>query len=177
MTDQITPEIPGQATARSAELANQLRGALRDHAQAVTIVTAAGADGPVGVTVSSFTSASMQPPLVVVWIGEQASAWPVLRSAPLFAVHLLDAAQTELADLFARTGADRFGAATRWQPDPDGVPHLLDAPLRLRCRTARRIAVGDHVALVGEPVAIDHRSDSQPLLRYRGRYHSVGVTH
>lgn len=151
----------------------QLRDALRHHAQAVTIVTAHGKEGPVGTTVSSFTSASFEPPLVVVWIGEGASVWPVLRTAPLFAVHLLDAAQTGLADLFARKGVDRFGAGTRWKPDDDGVPWLLDAPVRLRCRTARRIVVGDHVALVGEPLDVTHSQIAAPLVRHQGRYTSV----
>ncbi|QFZ21144.1 flavin reductase family protein [Saccharothrix syringae] len=150
-----------------------LRTALRDFPQAVGIVTAAGAEGPVGVTVSSFTSASLDPPMVVVWIGEGASAWPVLRTAPLFAVHLLHAGQTALSDLFATAGADRFGPATNWTADVDGVPHLLDAPLRLLCRTARRIAVGDHVALVGEPLEVRHHTGSPPLVRFRGRYTSV----
>ncbi|MEU0881884.1 flavin reductase family protein [Lentzea sp. NPDC005914] len=151
----------------------QLRNALRHHAQAVTIVTAHGTDGPVGTTVSSFTSASFEPPLVVVWIGEGASVWPVLRTAPLFAVHLLDAAQTGLADLFATKNVDRFGAETRWRPDDDGVPWLLDASVRLRCRTARRIAVGDHIALVGEPLDITYSDIATPLVRHQGRYTSV----
>jgi flavin reductase (DIM6/NTAB) family NADH-FMN oxidoreductase RutF len=151
----------------------QLRNALRHHAQAVTIVTANGVEGPVGTTVSSFTSASFEPPLVVVWIGEGASVWPVLRTAPLFAVHLLDAGQTGLADLFATKGVDRFGPGTRWQADDDGVPWLLDAPVRLRCRTSRRIAVGDHVALVGEPLDITHTDIAAPLVRHQGRYTSV----
>ncbi|MDT7782903.1 MAG: hypothetical protein QOF58_1322 [Pseudonocardiales bacterium] len=151
----------------------QLRDALRHHAQAVTIVTATGSGGPVGTTVSSFTSASFEPPLVVVWIGEGASVWPVLRTAPLFAVHLLDAGQTGLADLFATKNVDRFGPETRWQADDDGVPWLLDAPVRLLCRTARRIVVGDHIALVGEPLDITHSDISTPLVRHQGRYTSV----
>jgi flavin reductase (DIM6/NTAB) family NADH-FMN oxidoreductase RutF len=155
------------------DLADELKGALRDHPQAVTIVTAQGPGGPVGVTVSSFTSASMNPPLIVVWIGDGASAWPVLRTAPLFAVHLLHAGQSDLSDLFAKTGSDRFGDGTNWTPDVDGVPHLLDAPLRLRCRTARRIAVGDHVALVGEPLEVQHTGGTPPLVRFQGRYTSV----
>ncbi|ANZ37987.1 flavin reductase [Lentzea guizhouensis] len=152
---------------------DELRTALRHHAQAVTIVTAQGPAGPVGTTVSSFTSVSFDPPLVVVWIGEGASVWPVLRTAPLFAVHLLDTAQAGLADLFATRGVDRFGAGTHWEPDADGVPHLLDAPVRLRCRTERRIAVGDHVALVGEPLDITHSDITAPLVRHQGRYTSV----
>lgn len=152
---------------------SDLRAALRDFPQAVGIVTATGPDGPVGVTVSSFTSASMDPPLIVVWIGEGASAWPVLRTAPLFAVHLLHSGQTALSDLFARTGSDRFGPDTDWESDVDGVPHLLDAPMRLRCRTVRRISVGDHVALVGEPLEIQHSAGIPPLVRFQGRYTSV----
>ncbi|MEU5694130.1 flavin reductase family protein [Actinosynnema sp. NPDC020468] len=150
-----------------------LRSALRDFPQQVGIVTATGPDGPVGVTVSSFTSASMDPPLIVVWIAEGASAWPVLRTSPLFAVHLLHAGQHALSDLFAKSGSDRFGVDTHWQSDVDGVPHLLDAPLRLRCRTSRRIAVGDHVALVGEPLEIQHATGNPPLVRFQGRYTSV----
>lgn len=154
-------------------IAEELRSALRHHPQAVAIITAEGADGPVGVTVSSFGSASMHPPLVVAWIGAKASAWPVLSAAPLFAVHLLGTGQRDLAELFARSGADRFGPDTQWKPDDEGVPHLLDAPVRMRCRAVRRIAVGDHVALVGEPVEIRAAREVAPLVRHQGRWTSV----
>jgi flavin reductase (DIM6/NTAB) family NADH-FMN oxidoreductase RutF len=148
----------------------QLRQALRHHPAAVTIVTA---PGPVGLTVSSFGSVSMHPPLVGLWIGTGASAFPALSVASHFAVHLLHAEQTALADLFARTDADRFGGTTRWESDVDGLPNLLDAPVRLRCRIAQTLPVGDHVALIGEPLNIDHQAETQPLLRFQGRYTSV----
>ncbi|MCX2952795.1 flavin reductase family protein [Lentzea sp. NEAU-D7] len=154
-------------------IAEELRCALRHHPQAVAIITAAGPDGPIGVTVSSFCSASMHPPLVVAWIGTKASAWPVLSAAPLFAVHLLGTEQRGLADLFARSGADRFGPGTTWKPDDDGVPHLLDPPVRMRCRAVERIAVGDHVALVGAPVEITSGQEVPPLVRHQGRWTSV----
>ncbi|MET0237288.1 MAG: flavin reductase family protein [Kibdelosporangium sp.] len=149
---------------------DELRNALRHHPAAVTIVTA---PGPVGLTVSSFSSVSMHPPLVGLWIGKGASAYPQLSAATHFAVHLLHSEQTDLADLFARTNADRFGPATAWESDVDDLPRLLDAPVRLRCRTAERIEVGDHVALIGEPLGIEHRAETQPLLRFQGRYTSV----
>lgn len=149
---------------------DQLRLALRHHPAAVTVVTA---PGPVGLTVSSFSSVSMHPPLVGLWIGTGASAFPALSRAAHFAVHLLHADQTELADLFARTNADRFGPATNWKSDVDGLPRLLDAPVRLRCRTVQRLTVGDHIALIGEPLDIDHQAEAQPLLRFQGRYTSV----
>ncbi|MET0136294.1 MAG: flavin reductase family protein [Kibdelosporangium sp.] len=148
----------------------QLRQALRHHPAAVTIVTA---PGPVGLTVSSFGSVSMDPPLVGLWIGTGASAFPALSEAARFAVHLLHAEQTDLADLFARTNADRFGADTRWESDVDGLPRLLDAPARLRCRTVQRLSVGDHVALIGAPLDIEQQAAAQPLLRFQGRYTSV----
>jgi flavin reductase (DIM6/NTAB) family NADH-FMN oxidoreductase RutF len=151
-------------------IGQQLRLALRNHPAAVTVVTAAG---PVGLTVSSFGSVSMQPPLVGLWIGTGASAYPVLSVAERFAVHLLHADQTGLADLFARTNADRFGPATRWTSDVDGLPNLLDSPVRLRCRTVQRVPVGDHILLIGDPVAIEHQAPPQPLLRFQGRYTSV----
>lgn len=149
---------------------DQLRLALRQHPAAVTIITA---PGPVGMTVSSFGSVSMHPPLVGFWIGTGASAFDALTGATHFAVHLLHADHTDLADLFARSNADRFGAATRWTSDVDGVPHLLDAPARLRCRTVRQLTVGDHVGVIGEPLDITHDAETQPLLRFQGRYTSV----
>ncbi|GAB3905349.1 flavin reductase family protein [Kibdelosporangium lantanae] len=151
-------------------VSEQLRLALRHHPAAVTVVTAAG---PVGLTVSSFGSVSMHPPLVGLWVNTSASAYAALSGADRFAVHLLHADQTHLADLFARTNADRFGAGTRWESDVDGVPNLLDAPVRLRCRTHQRIPVGDHLLLIGDPVSIDHPAETQPLLRFQGRYTSV----
>ncbi len=51
--------------------------------------------------------------------------------------------------------------------------HLLDAPVRLRCRTAHRVSIGDHVGVIGEPLAIEHLAETQPLLRFQGRYTSV----
>ncbi|ALG12731.1 flavin reductase family protein [Kibdelosporangium phytohabitans] len=149
---------------------DQLRLALRHHPAAVTIITA---PGPVGLTVSSFGSVSMHPPLVGFWVGTSASAFAALTEATHFAVHLLHADHTDLADLFARTKADRFGGGTRWESDVDGVPHLLDAPVRLRCRTAHRVSIGDHVGVIGEPLEIEHRAETQPLLRFQGRYTSV----
>ncbi|RSM72815.1 flavin reductase [Kibdelosporangium aridum] len=151
-------------------MSEELRLALRQHPAAVTIITA---PGPVGLTVSSFGSVSMDPPLVGFWIGTGASAFEALTSAGSFGVHLLHADHTDLADLFARTNADRFGSGTRWESDMDGVPHLLDAPVRLRCRTVQRLAVGDHVGVIGEPLDIVHLAETQPLLRFRGRYTSV----
>jgi flavin reductase (DIM6/NTAB) family NADH-FMN oxidoreductase RutF len=149
---------------------DELRLALRHHPAAVTIVTA---PGPVGLTVSSFGSVSMHPPLVGLWIGTGASAYEALSVAEHFAVHLLHAEQTDLADLFARTNADRFGGSTRWESDVDGLPNLLDAPVRLRCRTVQRVAVGDHILLIGDPLAIENQAETQPLLRFQGRYTSV----
>jgi flavin reductase (DIM6/NTAB) family NADH-FMN oxidoreductase RutF len=149
---------------------DELRNALRHHPAAVTIVTA---PGPVGLTVSSFGSVSMHPPLVGLWIGRGSSAYPALSVTNHFAVHLLHADQTDLADLFARTNADRFGSGTHWESDVDGLPRLLEAPVRLRCRTAKRIEVGDHIALIGEPLDIEHQAETQPLVRFQGRYTSV----
>src|SRR3954470_368904 len=108
------------------------RSALRHLAGGVTVVSAAGADeAPVGLTVTSLTAASLDPPLLSFYVDRESRSLPGLRAADHFAVHLLSARQHELAALFARPGADRFAAPTRWRRGPAGVPLLVDAPVHL----------------------------------------------
>jgi flavin reductase (DIM6/NTAB) family NADH-FMN oxidoreductase RutF len=78
--------------------------------------------GPAGLTVTSFSSASLDPPLVSFYIGHGSSNWPAVRAAEQFAVNLMDHGQEAVAARFARKGADRFGTETQWGPDPGTSP-------------------------------------------------------
>ena len=115
--------------------AGQFRALLRRQAATVTVVTAPGdpAAGlaPAGFTATSFTSVSLDPPLVSFCLGRDSSSWPTVARAPYVAVHLLAEHQRDVARTFAISGIDRFAAHTGWQPGPHGVP-LLDAQGRLR---------------------------------------------
>jgi flavin reductase (DIM6/NTAB) family NADH-FMN oxidoreductase RutF len=137
------------ASERTHVDAASFRTALRHLAGGVTVVTAAGPDGPVGLTVTSLTAASLVPPLVSFYVDRDSGSLPALRAATHFGVHLLGGGQSELAALFARRGIDRFAPPTRWQAGPGGVPILTDVPVHLVCTLERTLPVGDHVLFVG----------------------------
>lgn len=152
----------------------ELRQALGAFLTGVTILTARGEDGePIGMTANSFTSVSLDPPLVLVCIGEHASSYAAMAVADRFAVHVLAEDQDELSTTFARSagkGADKFGAID-WHPGLGDVPLLEDYLTRLECRTTQRIPAGDHVVLVGEVERLDtDEGDRPPLGFLRGKY-------
>ncbi len=146
---------------------DDFKAALSRWASGVTIVTAAG---PVGMTVSAFSSLSLDPPLVLVSLARAATMHDPVLAADGFAVHILEGDQTELSTRFA-TPVDRF----------DGVAHDIgpfDAPLlhsgvaRLVCRKHAVADGGDHTILIGRVVQVDVNA-GEPLLYYRGTYRGL----
>ncbi|WP_394350138.1 flavin reductase family protein [Streptomonospora sp. PA3] len=164
----------GQAdrSAHGADLAaDGFRRVMAEHAAGVVVVTAATPDGPAGVTATSFTSVSLDPPLVSFYIGDRSSTWPRLREAPAFAVNILGEDQQEVAARFAARGIDRFAPPTRWQRGADGQPLLLGAAGHLLCRKHDVLAVGDHWLVVGRVVRTRvSPAAGRPLVYHRGRY-------
>jgi flavin reductase (DIM6/NTAB) family NADH-FMN oxidoreductase RutF len=145
------------------------RTLLRHQASTVTVVTAPGTP-PAGFTATSFTSVSLEPPLVSFCLDRSSSSWPTVARADHVAVHLLAQHQQGLAQTFATSGIDRFAAPTTWRPGPHGVP-VLDGTLAwLVCRVADRVAAGDHVVVLAEPLLAQHGDAAAPLLYHQGRY-------
>jgi len=151
------------------------RRVLRRHAAAVVVVTAPG-EPPTGFTATSFTSVSLDPPLVSFCVAKTASVWPTVRGAGLVAVHVLTAGQESVARTFAAPGTDRFArhaaAGGTWTPGPDGVPILDDVLAVLICEVVNHVEAGDHVIVVASPVHAAHHSDSTatPLVYHDGTY-------
>ncbi|MFV0131116.1 flavin reductase family protein [Streptomyces sp. HMX112] len=146
-----------------------LRSVFRRHAAGVAVVTARG-DGPVGFTATSLSSVAADPPLVSFGVGTASSSWPVIAEAEHIGVHVLGEHQRELADTFARSGADRFGAPTRWRTGPEGVPVLDGVLAWLVCRVVARVPAGDHRIVVAQAVAGDPDGTGRPLLYHEGRF-------
>ena len=187
----VDPDLFGsELTEHSGDLlpvdADLFRGLLRRQASTVTVVTAVarrphparpGRDvAPIraGFTATSFTSVSLDPPLVSFCLGVASSSWPVLARARHVAVHLLAADQTEVARIFASSGIDRFAAHRAWTTGPFGVP-LLDGVLaRLLCRVVQRVPAGDHTLVIAAPVALGPGVDGDPLVHHRGGYTTPG---
>lgn len=143
------------------------RQALSRHPAGVAVVTLRG---PAGLTVTSFSSASLDPPLVSFYIGHGSSSWPLVSTAAQFAVNLLGTGQQETATRFARKGADRFGPRTRWEPGPGGLPLLADATTHLICAVHALVTVGDHELVVGQVTRADIGASAPPLLHHQGRF-------
>jgi flavin reductase (DIM6/NTAB) family NADH-FMN oxidoreductase RutF len=151
--------------------ADLFRALLRRHAAAVVVITAPG-EPPAGFTATSFTSVSLEPPLVSFCLAHSASAWPAVQAAATVAVHVLTQEQELVARTFATRGIDRFAAHGAWHPGPDGVP-LLDGVLAtIVCRVTRRVEAGDHTIVLASPELGEHHADvaAAPLVYHDGRY-------
>lgn len=147
----------------------QFREVLGRFATGVTIITAMDGDEPVGLAANSFTSLSLDPPLVLFCVGSSSSTWPRLRRSGKFAVNILGEHQEETSRVFATKGADRFGV-TPWREGVSGSPVLEDAIAYLDCTAEAEYPGGDHTIVVGRVVDLDVREDGRPLLFYRGMY-------
>ncbi|KOU63272.1 flavin reductase [Streptomyces sp. MMG1533] len=150
-----------------------LRSVFRRHAAGVAVITARGDAGPVGFTATSLSSVSAEPPLLSFGIGTGASSWPAVAETDHVGVHILGEHQQELATTFARSGADRFGAATAWREGPEGVPVLDDVQAWLLCRIVARVPAGDHRLVLAEVVLGDSTGPGRPLLYHQGRFHGL----
>ena len=147
----------------------ELRNAFGQFATGVTVITARAGDGrPVGVTANSFSSLSLEPPLVLWCLARDASSLSVFRESTHFGVNVLSSGQHHLSRLFATSGVDKF-AETEVRVGPSAVP-LLDGVLaQFVCRNVRQIDAGDHVIVIGE---VEHFEtfDGEPLVFHSGSY-------
>ncbi|MEV2250875.1 flavin reductase family protein [Streptomyces sp. NPDC050147] len=148
-----------------------LRKVLRGLATGVTVVAADSANGPVGVAINSFTSVSLEPPLVLFCISRTSRSWPAIRAAGRFAVSFLTEDQEHVARRFCASGVDRFTgqdivtAATE-------APILAEAAGYVDCLLSRSIEAGDHHVVLGHVVAAGILNDSRPLVFTQGTYRS-----
>ena len=155
---------------RQGSDARTLRDALGCFATGVTVVTTMNEEGqPVGLTANSFTSVSLDPPLLLVCIAKTASSLSALETAGNFAVNVLHIGQQPISNLFARPGEDRF-AQTPWSRGHNDAPLLSGALANFECRRHALHEGGDHVILVGEVVRARFEPRRDPLLYFRGKY-------
>jgi flavin reductase (DIM6/NTAB) family NADH-FMN oxidoreductase RutF len=151
-----------------------LRDAFGCFATGVTVVTAQGPDGTrVGLTANSFTSVSLDPPLLLFCPASGASALPVLRRSQRFAINILDLDGQSVADRFTKKDIDRF-AGHDWQ-DWDGVPVLAAAKAAFACTLHADHDGGDHRIIVGRVDRLMLDKSREPLLYLHGRYRRVHV--
>jgi flavin reductase (DIM6/NTAB) family NADH-FMN oxidoreductase RutF len=149
---------------------DEFRRVLSHFASGVTVITTLDEkDRPVGLTASSFTSVSLDPPLILVCVDHKAVCYPALRDAGRFAVNILHIDQEHLSRRFATTRIENKFEGVAHTITPRRLPVLKDAHAHLECTTVGKHQAGDHTIFVGQVEAAE-TGDGHPLLYYRGRY-------
>lgn len=146
-----------------------LRNALGAFATGVTIVTTKTQDGKdLGRTANSFSSVSLDPPLILWSLSKTSSSFDAFKQADYFAVHILSADQDALSGIFASSSANAFDhvAVKRGH---DSIPLIEECAARFECKTTYQYEGGDHIIFVGEVIDFQH-SSTPPLLFHGGRY-------
>ena len=161
----MSPSAPRPLPADAATY----RTVLGHFATGVVIVTAIDGDEPVGMAANSFTSVSLDPPLVLFCAAKSSSTWPRIQPAQKWAANILAEDGEEICRLFAQKGADRF-ARIAYAPGRTGSPILEDALAFVDCETIAQHDAGDHVIVVGRVLELGLTADAGPLLFYQGRY-------
>ena len=147
-----------------------LRDALGSFATGVTVVTCLDEAGrPAGLTANSFTSVSLDPPLLLVCLHKKAASAPALLAAEHFAVNVLQTGQQPASIRFSTRFEDRFGP-NDWSPGEWGAPLLRESLGVFECERYAVHEGGDHDILVGRVVRASFDPNMDPLLYFRGRY-------
>ena len=147
-----------------------LRDALGCFATGVTVVTCFDAeDRPFGITANSFTSVSLDPPLLLVCVHKQAACADALAKARYFAVNVLQTAQQPASIRFSTRTEDRFGL-NDWSRGEFGAPVLKESLGVFECERHALYDGGDHDILVGRVVKASFDPQLDPLLYFRGKY-------
>ena len=146
-----------------------LREVLGHFASGVTVVTALTADGPAGFTCQSFSSLSLEPPLVAFAPARTSQTWPALRAIGRFCVNVLAEGQDAVSQTFAQSGGDKF-AAVRWSPSAHGSPVLDDVVAWIDGELWAEYDGGDHNIVVARVLDLGADPERRPLLFHRGTY-------
>jgi len=146
-----------------------MREVLGHFASGVTVVTAMAPDGPIGFTCQSFSSLSLDPPLVAFAPSRASTTWPRLRAAGRFCVNVLAEEQSDLSQAFARSGTDKY-AGVSWAPSPHGSPMLDGVVAWIDSELWAEYDGGDHTIVVARVLDLGADPGRSPLVFHRGGY-------
>jgi len=152
------------------------KASLGCRASGVAIVTSCSEERVHGMTVSDFTSVSLDPPLIVVSASETANTLEVIRAGKCFAVNILAADQEELSNVFAdKEREDTRFEGLDWSKAVTGAPIIAGSKVMLDCSVVAMHVAGDHVLCIGQVEHVEIH-DVEPLVYYQGRYHDLSPT-
>ncbi|HEY2207524.1 MAG TPA: flavin reductase [Pseudonocardia sp.] len=160
MTSGSTTRIDGQ----------RFRQVLGNYPTGVTVITAIAEDGsPAGMAVGSFTSVSLDPPLVAFLPDKSSTSFPKIRTAERFCVNVLAADQEDVCRAFATRGGDKF-AGVRWTPTASGAPRIDGVAAWIECEFESIQEAGDHYLVLGRVRELDSGGERLPLVFFQGGY-------
>ena len=152
---------------------DEFRRASGRFATGITIATVRDSEGqPHGLTVNSFTSVSLEPPLVSICLGHAVKLIDRFREATHYGINMLADSQKNLSVQFAMRGHDRFEGVD-WAPGPHGAPLIAGVLAALECRIVERIPAGDHDIFLAE-LETAQITDGQPLIYFASEYRQLG---
>ncbi|HEU4327217.1 MAG TPA: flavin reductase family protein [Roseiflexaceae bacterium] len=149
----------------------RFRQTMGHFASGVTVVTTQHEGRMYGVTISSFASLSLQPPLILICLDKGSTSHEAIAASGAFVVNILDKRQEHLSRRFSSRDEDKF-TGVAWQPGQLGIPVLDGALGVIECRLHNTLPGGDHTIYVGEVLHVDV-ADGSPLLYYRRGYHEL----
>jgi flavin reductase (DIM6/NTAB) family NADH-FMN oxidoreductase RutF len=146
------------------------RNCLSRFATGITVVTCMDAKGvPHGMTVNSFNSVSLDPPLILFSLARDARSLASFEAATSYAVNVLAADQMDMSQKFSMAGEEKW-QDTNWSTGEHGAPVLDGVMATFECRPETTADGGDHVIFIGRVEQCDQREDANPLLYFAGRY-------
>ena len=153
--------------------ARRFREVLGSFASGVTVVTAMSNGSPVGMTCQSFSSVSLDPPLVLFIPAKTSRAWLLMQRSGKFCVNFLSADQAELSNTMASRGTDKF-TDVAWSPSETTGSPLLDGALAyVDCSVHAVHEAGDHYVVIGRVLDLVQRDAKDPLLFFQGQYRTT----
>ncbi|WP_246160662.1 flavin reductase family protein [Nocardioides humilatus] len=155
--------------------ARRFRDVLGTFGSGITVITTVSNGEPVGMTCQSFSSVSLDPPLVLFVPAKSSRAWPLIQRTGRFCVNILAADQESVSNQMATKGSDKF-AGIDWRPaEVTGSPVIGGALSHLDCTIQSVHESGDHYVVIGkvEHLETSEQDQTEPLLYFRGRYRTT----
>ncbi|GAB6900557.1 flavin reductase family protein [Kineosporia succinea] len=149
--------------------AAQFRRVIGGFASGIVVVTALHEGEPVGLTMQSFFSLSLDPPLIAFSPALTSTSYPRIREAGAFTVNILEAGQEALCNQFARSGGDKWRGVA-WEPGTTGAPRLEGVLATIDCDLENEFVTGDHYLTVGRVRSLHATPGLHPLLYFNGTY-------
>ncbi len=147
----------------------EIRNMMGHFATGVTVITTKDSAGKAfGLTVNSFTSLSLNPPLVIVCVDRTVDCYSCFDETKVFAVNVLSEDQEELSRRFATKGIEKF-EGIQWRMGENGAPLLEGVIGTIECKVTHSYEGGDHTIFLGEILSATAKGD-RPLLFFKGKY-------